>query len=104
MNLPQRIILALGALAIAGMALFPPWLFVLQYPDLRIERFAGYYPIWRSNTPTDLRALNEMFQVSGSMGHLMFYSIKVDTTRLYIQIAAVLLVTILLTILFRRKA
>ena len=105
MNLPQRIILGLGAVAIATMASYPPWLFVHQYPDLpRIERFAGYYPIWRSNNPTDLTALNDMFQVSGFMGKLMFYSIRVDTTRLGIQIAAVLLVTVLLTVLFRQKS
>ena len=105
MNLPQRITLALGAVAIAAMALFPPWLFVHQYPeDPRIERFAGYHPIWRANNPTDLTALNDMFQVSGFMGELMYYSIRVDTTRLSIQIAAVLLVTVLLTVLFRRKA
>jgi hypothetical protein len=101
MNLYQRIVLAVAAVVIAGMTLFPPWVFVFQHPErARVERFAGYYPIWRSNTPTDQGALASLFQVNV---RLTFFSIRIDTTRLGIQIAAVLLVTILLAVLLKSR-
>jgi len=106
MNLSQRILLALAALALAVMTLYPPWIFVFQPPGSpRIERFAGYYPIWQSNAPTDLAALKDLFNVPANVNTpLMFFSIEVDKTRLGVQILAALLVTILLAVLLRASA
>ena len=101
LNFPQRIVLGLGAAAIAAMTLFPPWVFVFQHP-LKTERFAGYYPIWRSNTPTDLSALLKLFGLSESSAYdLVVFSIKLDVTRLSIQIVGALLITVLLAALLR---
>ncbi|HXQ34926.1 MAG TPA: hypothetical protein VN843_13010 [Anaerolineales bacterium] len=101
MNLYQRMILGVAAVVIAVMTIFPPWVFVLQRPELpRVERFAGYYPIWQSNTPTDQDALTRLFQVAARPS---FVSIRIDTTRLGIQIVAVLLVTLLLVVLLKSR-
>ena len=65
-------VLALGAIAIALMALFPPWNFVYDFPGddfyvnrpaYKAERFAGYYAIWKSNAPTDQSQLAALFPI-----------------------------------------
>lgn len=49
MNPYQRIVLASGAFVVAVMCLFPPWLFVDQFPNRgRIERPVGYRPVWKA--------------------------------------------------------
>ncbi len=99
----QRIVLGLGVIAIAIMALFPPWMFTYQRPGgPRADRFAGYLPIWQSNTPSDIRSLQQMFSVPLS-AQMQWFSIRLDTTRLGIQIAATLIVTLLLTALLKSK-
>jgi len=104
-NLPQRITLGVGVIAIAVMALFPPWLFTYQTRVLPLrERFAGYYPIWRSNTPSDPTALMQMFSIDDPrFADLSLFSIKLDTTRLGIQIVAALLVTLLLAAILKSR-
>jgi len=96
-NFYQHIPLTMGALAIALSALFPPWKFVFRDRDLRIERFAGYHPIWLSNAPTDQTALSKILSIDISYGDLGLVSAEIDTTRLIIQIAAIIIVTLLIS-------
>ena len=96
LTFPQRIVLGLGATAITAMSLFPPWTFVFKANDLRIERFAGYHPIWLSNAPTDSAALSRLLSFDVGYGDLALVTMKIDTTRLAIQIIAVIIVTVLI--------
>jgi hypothetical protein len=86
-----------GALAIASVALFPPWKFVYKYEGLRIERFAGYHPIWMSNAPADATALSKILSIEIGYGELGLVSVEIDTTRLTIQIVAIMLVILLVS-------
>ena len=104
MNLFQRIILGLGAMAITAMALLPPWLIVFQVENRKIgQRFMGYYPIWQANQPTDSAALTELFSTRVQYDDLLYFSTRLDTTRLVVQIAATLIVTILICALLRNR-
>ena len=102
MNLPQRIVLAIGALAIVGMSVVPPWILVYNNVGLRAERFAGYYPIWQNNNPAEY-PLSDLFGLGGRHYPLAMFSTRLDTTKLSIQMAAALLITALLTVLFKTK-
>ena len=90
----------MGALAIGIAALFPPWTFIYKYDELRIERFAGYHPIWLSNAPTDASALSKVLSIEVAYGDMGLVSIAIDTTRLTIQIVAIMLVTLLINAVF----
>jgi len=96
-NLYQRVTLTLGALTVGIAALFPPWTFVYTYQDLRFQRFAGYHPIWRSNAPTDAAALSKILSIDISSGDLGLVRAEIDTARLAIQIAAIVIVTLLVS-------
>lgn len=52
--------MVLEAIIVSIVAFFPPWTLVYRYDELRIERFAGYHPIWSSNAPTDSAALSRL--------------------------------------------
>jgi len=68
MNFAQRIILIIAFLAIAAMAIFPPWVYVHDAPRYkRIERPAGYHLISGDHTPQDISSQNSLGleQVSG---------------------------------------
>jgi hypothetical protein len=92
----QRVVLVLGAGVILMMALFPPWTFVYNYEQLRIERFAGYHAIWMSNSPTDSTTLSKLLSVDVPPADLALVTMKIDTTRLTIQIVAIILVALLI--------
>lgn len=97
LNFSQRVVMAFGALAITVMALFPPWLVIFQIENRRIgERFIGYHPIWQSNQATDSGALTELFSTPIPFDDLVYFSTRLDTTRLVVQIAATLIITLLL--------
>jgi hypothetical protein len=100
----QRITLGLSATIVIAMVLFPPWIYTFQ-PDfeysVRVERFAGYNPIWKSNAPTDVAPLLQLFSADPRYAHLVQFSIRIDTVRLGIQIGGMLLVVLLLLILLR---
>lgn len=98
-TLSQRITLTVGALAIGIAALFPPWKFVYRFEGLRIERFAGYHPIWLSNAPTDQAALSKILSIEISSSDLGLVSAEIDTTRLTIQIVAIMIVTLLVSLI-----
>lgn len=106
MNPSQRIVLMLGAIAIAIITLCPPWIFVFQGGALKSERFAGYHPIWQANTPTDASSLAEIFSLHPNMvhEHRELFSIRIDSTRLTIQIVGVLLITFLVTAFLKQKS
>jgi|ERR1044072_2953100 hypothetical protein len=109
MNVVQRMILVICAIATALMSLFPPWNFVYDFPGddfyvnrpaYKAERFAGYYAIWKSNAPTDQSQLAALFSIPADQrSSLQYFSIRLNTTRLLVQFTAILLLTVILTIL-----
>jgi len=116
MNSAQRIVLGLGVIVIAVMALFPPWNYVYEYPGdprpynyrpaSRIERFAGYHAIWKDHTPSDRTYLAGAFSLRlDDRSSLQFFSVSLNTSRLGLQIGIALVITIMLTALAssRRK-
>src|SRR5215216_166618 len=109
MNIAQRMVLALGAIAIALMALFPPWNFVYDFPGddfyvnrpaYKAERFAGISAIWKSNAPTDQSQLAALFSIPADQrSSLQYFSLRLNTTRLLVQFTAILLLTVILSVL-----
>ncbi len=99
MNLPQRIVLLLGAIAVAFNTLFAPWVVTFKPQTANwagSERFAGYHLITSSNQPQDITRLDEMFGAGGlSAGDLLFFSTRLDLQRLMAQLVGILCVTVL---------
>jgi hypothetical protein len=68
-NLPQRIVLVLGAIIIAGTVLFPPWLFVFAPPGYAAEAFhktsrpAGYHLLFSPHMAEDQTQLARIFNL-----------------------------------------
>ena len=66
MNLPQRIVLAGAAIIIAGMILFPPWLFIYDPPKgylyfHKTIRPAGYHLLFAPHVAEDQTELERIF-------------------------------------------
>lgn len=108
MNLAQRIVLAVGAIAIAVMALFPPWNYVYDYPGnaryvnrpaYQSEHAAGYHAIWKVNTPTDQTYLALLFSIpTDERSSLQYFSIRLNASKLLVQLAATIVITVILTV------
>lgn len=108
-NLAQRIVLIISFLVILGMALFPPWIYVfnpsaeLRDRYVRLERPAGYHFIFSDHSPRDESQLLTIFNFRPTTGweraaiSLHLFSVRLDTSRLQVQIVVALLLT---TILF----
>ena len=102
MNVPQRIVLFIGFLVLLVVVLFPPWLFVFKHPNLAaVERPAGYHLILGQHAPQDRTALGQIFSLKYEHTELMFFNIRIDQTRLTVEIVGVLLVTTILCLLLR---
>jgi hypothetical protein len=109
MNISQRIILILAFLIILGMALFPPWVYVYNFfGKVQAERPGGYHFIFGQHVPQDQTQLAALFSLDTStlgtisLG-LQFYSMRLDGTRLFIQISATLLLMAILYFALRSK-
>ncbi len=113
MNLPQRIVLILGFLAILGMALFPPWVYVYDYPGCcsgrihaqRSERPGSYHLIFGQHIPQDSTGLVALFNIDTTgpkaplipaPDRLEFFSLRIDGGRLTVQLVGTLLLTAIL--------
>ena len=97
MNLAQRIVLILGVLVILSMALFPPWVYVYNYPGFQIfnaehsERPAGYHLIFGEHVPQDQTYLVALFDINTTStfrqavmperSRLQFFSLRIDIAR-----------------------
>ena len=114
MNLAQKTVLVIACIVISVMALMPPWNYVYNYPGdnyirgsagmpYHAERYAGYHPIWRANTPTDQAQLGRLFSVSVPASP-SYFSIRIDKDKLLIQFVATLAVTIILALLLRSRS
>src|SRR5437588_323325 len=94
MSLAQRIVLVFGFLLVLGMALFPPWKRLYDMPEYNyrrelghvahIEEAAGYHCILIDQSPG-----------------VSLVNLRIDTTRLAVQLIAVLTLTGMLYLLFR---
>jgi len=112
-NLSQKIVLGIAALAVAIMIAFPPWIFVYHYePDRslrgggseeRIERPAGYLPIWKSHIANDQSYLIGIFGIDPARSNLKYFSMQLDKDRLWVQLIGVTIITAILTLLLRPR-
>lgn len=107
MNLSQRIVLVLAFLVILVMALFPPWVYVSDSPQLlrRAERPAGYHLIFGQHAPEDIGQLATLFSLEPNQDgtSLRYFSIRLDGTLLLVQITATMLLTSILYLALRRR-
>jgi len=103
MTLYQRGILIFGGLVLLAMVAFPPWVYVFSPPDRGVrsevnksERFAGYYFLLNDHTPQDHAALIQKFNLTRISfqddADIRFFSIRIDSTRLAIQIIVTVIV------------
>lgn len=117
MSVPQRVVLIFAALLVSVMALMPPWRFVYDFPGdefharalarqpaYKAERFAGYYAIWQSNTPTDQTYLADLFSIPiDDRSGMQYFSMKIDKDKLWIQLGVTLIVTALLVVILKPR-
>ena len=112
MNLPQRVVLALGTIIIAGMVLFPPWLFVFDPPQFAAEAFhkttrpAGYHLLFSPHVPEDQTELVRIFSLPPKwylLHNLNYFSVVIDTDRLLVQLGGALAITVLLAFLLKSR-
>lgn len=112
MNLPQRIVLAFGAIIIAGMVLFPPWLFIFDPPQYvaeafhKTERPAGYHLLFSPHVAEDQTELARIFNLPPKfydIHRLSHFSVVIDTDRLMVQLGGALAITVLLTVLLKSR-
>lgn len=86
---------------ILGMALFPPWSFVFDPPAIlkglvKAERPAGYHLLFTDHSPQDQDQLLRVFNLTPkpweqTILSLQSFSTRIDTSRLAVQIGAVVL-------------
>ena len=102
----QRIVLIFVFLVIFTMALFPPWIYVFSPPAelrgsyVRVERPAGYH-FMSDHSPQGEERLLSVFNLSPReyerrVISLHLFSIRLDTSRLEVQIGVTLLLTAIL--------
>jgi hypothetical protein len=99
MNIAQRIVLILGFVAILGIGLFPPWTLILNDvgDHVHAERPAGYHFLFGQHVPQDPTSLAKWFGFPYVQQDAMpFFSLKIDSVRLLVQLAITLLLTWLL--------
>lgn len=87
----QRIIILVGCLLLCVILLFPPWLLSFNASPIANKRSAGYHLLFRPPA------------VDPNLKGQMYYSYELDTTRLEVEVLGVLLLTLLLSIAFRKR-
>jgi len=110
-NLPQRIVLAGAAIIIAGMILFPPWLFIYDPPKdylyvHKTIRPAGYHLLFARHVAEDQTELARIFGLPPKdydLQRLNWFSMVIDKDRLMIQLGGVLAITVLLVLLLKAR-
>jgi len=93
---PRHIILAIGLSIVLFMLLFPPWIYVYHFQrpsrdfkNIHMERPAGYAVIWRWDVAADRAYLAEVFSIDPARANPEYFSMRLDTMRLAMQLAAV---------------
>src|SRR4051794_32163074 len=66
MNLPQRIILVVACAALLIKGVFPPWVLVREARGRRVDRAAGYLPLFAETHP---QARDRLAAIFGSDAH-----------------------------------
>lgn len=113
-NMAQRIVLIAGFLVILIMALFPPWVYVYSPPRdsdaVRAERPGGYHLIFNDHVPQDQGQLIALFSLplgrtayESELISLRYFSLRIDSQRLEIQIAATLILAAILYLALRSR-
>jgi hypothetical protein len=101
-NVPQRIVLAIGFLVLLVAILFPPWVFIYKHPELAaLERPAGYHLLFGQDVPQDRTELSKRLDLPVGQVSLLFVNLRIDQTRLTFEIVGVLLLIAVLYFLLR---
>jgi hypothetical protein len=101
-NVPQRIVLAIGFLILLIAVLFPPWVFIYKHPELAaLERPAGYHLLFGQLVPQDRTELSKRLDLPVSQVSPLFVNISIDQTRLTFEIVGILGLTTILYFLLR---
>jgi len=108
LNLAQRIVLTISFVAILGMTLFPPWIYVFnpsvplrEAGYVRAERTAGYHFMFADHSPQDETQLLAIFNLSPKGWERRFislhlFAVQLNSRQLGIQIAIAVLLTAIL--------
>ena len=103
----------MAAIIVAGMILFPPWLFIYDPPKMylsvtRTIRPAGYHLLFAPPVPEDQTELERIFGLPAyskapdyNASRLNYFSMVIDKDRLMIQVGGVLAITALLVLLLK---
>jgi hypothetical protein len=84
------------------MIIFPPWVIAFDPPTsiarlVRAERPAGYHLLFGNHIPEDPTEINRMF---GQFWGFEYYSVRLDSARLFIQFVGLLILTVILFLVF----
>jgi len=111
MNLNQKVLVGAAPLIAAIMFAFPPWYFDYNYSShdrnggqtMHTQRPAGYHTLWDSHVPSDPSALAQLFAVPLTQASPHYFTVRLDTQRLFTQFAGLSIATILLYLLLRSR-
>ena len=101
--------LALGTIIVAGMVLFPPWLFVFDPPPAddafrKTTRPAGYHLLFSPHAVEDPTELAHVFNLPPSRVRRLFdFSVVIDRDRMLVQFGGTLAITVLLVFLLKSR-
>lgn len=108
MNLPQRIVLVLGIIVVAGITLFPPWIYVRRvsaignFGEVYQERSGGYHAIWTS-APSDQAELARLFSITEPEAVPGTFAARIDQSRLGFELIGAVIIAALLCVIFKDK-
>jgi hypothetical protein len=106
MNLLQRIVLIVSFICITITAVFPPWVYVhYAFNQTPVERAAGHYLLFDNRVPEDVTQLAKLFALNPVEfdTQLRFFAMRVDATRLSIEVSVTLLLTLMLFFILNTK-
>lgn len=98
LNSTQRVILVLGGCLLLVTLLYVPWVYTVDVDRVHLQQNAGYRLLFQPPNPyraERIRMVNEGF------GHLVI--VRIDTTRVLLQLTAIVTGTALLMFLFHHR-
>lgn len=99
----QRAMLLVGLLIVVALCLMPPWSYQYRRLGKEIDRSAGYHFIAAPPEPNDQSALAAQFGIGPDLAYPHFFSARVDTLRLGIELLAAAGLTAFCVIATKRR-
>ena len=109
MNLPQRIILTIGAVVLVIITLRPPWVYSYDAPSESVAyRPAGFHWITQPPVPDNAERLKAMFGITDYRMRmptpLSDFSSRIDSSMLAVEVLGCLGVTGVLWLVLKRNS